>query len=502
MEPKHIDAYSITANNIPLQIQIYSIAGHPVPYYHLSLLNLTKETKLIIEKIREQIINEINFDLMNKDDEGGEEGIKKQFKTKILSLLEKNFPELDKEVHHFLANYVVITSLGLAEIEFLLKDPHLEEIVINNAKEPAWVYHRDQGWLKTNIRFEDENKIRHFATMIGRNVDKGITLLEPLLDAHLETGDRVNATLSPITAKGNTITIRKFSEKPWTIVDFLNNGTTDFNSAALLWMAIEFELSILIAGGTGSGKTSFLNVLCNFFPPNQRIITIEDTRELRLPSSLHWVPMQSRLPNPEGKGAISILDCMINTLRMRPDRILVGEVRRQKEVEVMFEAMHTGHSVYATVHASNVDETFMRLTNPPLNVPKNMLASLGLIVVQNRNRRTGLRRTFQIADLDTDGTPRLIFQHNAVDDTMMKVADPSRMIETIGLYSGMDKDAVYQDLQQKIMILEWLVKNKVPDVNEIGEIMSEFYTQKDVLMDKITGGFTNTDSTKPKTPGR
>ena len=255
MESKNIDSYTILVNQIPIKISIYSHKGHPVPFYHLSLLNITDQTKRIIERIREQIINQISFDLLNKKDNEGEDEIKTQFKQNIMKLMKEQFSELDENTLHLLSNYILITSLGMAELEFLLKDSNLEEIVVNNAKEPAWVYHKKHGWLKTNVNFDNEKRIRHFSTMIGRNVDKGITLLNPLLDAHLKTGDRVNATLSPITTKGNTITIRKFAETPWTIVDFLELGTIDYSSAAIIWLAIQYELSILVIGGTGSGNS-------------------------------------------------------------------------------------------------------------------------------------------------------------------------------------------------------------------------------------------------------
>ncbi|MBN1502528.1 CpaF family protein [Candidatus Woesearchaeota archaeon] len=487
MKTENIDSYTILANNIPIQIQIYSQAGEPVPFYHISLLNITKETKFIIEKMREHIVNEISFELIAKQNTEGEEQIKEEFKTKIISLMKKNFPELDQDTLHLLSNYIITTSLGLAELEFLLEDDQLEEIVVNNSQEPSWVYHKKHGWLKTNVVFKDENRIRHFATMIGRNVDKGITMLNPLLDAHLKTGDRVNATLAPITTKGNTLTIRKFATTPWTITDFLGNGTTDYATAALIWLAIQYELSILIVGGTGSGKTSFLNVISNFFPPNQRIISIEDTRELRLPKTLHWVPMQSRLPNPEGKGEVTMLDCMVNTLRMRPDRIIVGEVRREKEMEVMFEAMHTGHSVYATFHASNVEEAVARLTNPPINLPKMLLSSLGIIVVQHRNRRTGERKTFQIAQLLSNGEPEIIMQYDPYEQQMKQTARPSKVFKTVSLYTGMTTDDIYDDLQEKILILKWLVKNNITDINTIGLIMSDYFTDKDKLMQSVTG---------------
>ena len=188
-----------------------------------------------------------------------------------------------------------------------------------------------------------------------------------------------------------------------------------------MWLAIQNELSILVAGGTGSGKTSMLNVVSNFFPPNQRIISIEDTRELILPNNLHWVPLETRLPNPEGKGEITMLDLLVNRLRMRPDRIIVGEIRRQREAQVVLEAMHTGHSVYATIHANNADEVIVRLTNPPIDIPKPMISSLSLILVQSRNRRTGKRRTLQIAEVTPTGDANILMQLNVHDDVLEKI---------------------------------------------------------------------------------
>jgi len=485
LETRALDSYKIEVKSIPIQVHIYTQQGQPVPFYYLSVLNISKETKSIIERIREDIITGLSFELTKKKEKRDEEKeIKEHFRKKLKETIKSQFSGIDEKTDEIITNYVLITSLGLAEIEFMLKDPNLEEVVVNGAKRPVWVYHKEYGWLKTNISFDDEKKIRHFSTLIGRQVDKGISILDPLLDAHLESGDRVNATLSPITTDGNTLTIRKFAKTPWTITKFLQNGTIDYSSAALLWQAMQYELSVIIAGGTGSGKTSFLNVASNFLPPNQRIISIEDTRELKLPKTLHWVPMQSRLPNPEGKGEITMLDCMINTLRMRPDRIIVGEIRREKEIEVMFEAMHTGHSVYSTFHASNVEEAIARLTNPPINLPKQLLSSVGLIVVQHRNRQTGIRKTFQIAEIMKDGSPNLLLQYDLMNDRMEQSNPPTRMINMLKLYTGMSQDQIYNDLQEKITVLRWLVKNEVTDINKIGMIMSDYYTEKDALLSR------------------
>jgi len=482
LESKALDSYGVTSENIPLQIHIYTQDGYPVPFYHLSLLNITPETKRIIERIRQDIITSLSFSIANKKAKEGEAEIKEQFKLKLKDIVKSQFSDLDQETTDMITNYIITTSLGLAELEFLLEDPQLEEVVINGANTNVWVYHRKYGWLKTNIVYEDENKIRHFATQIGRKVDKGISILQPLLDASLDSGDRVNATLAPITTMGNTLTIRKFSKVPWSVTSFLKNKTVDYASAALMWQAIQYELSVLIVGGTGSGKTSFMNVLANFFPPNQRIISIEDTRELRLPSTLHWVPMQSRLANPEGKGEITMLDCMINTLRMRPDRIIVGEVRKEKELEVMFEAMHTGHSVYSTFHASNVSEAIARLTNPPINLPKQLLSSLGLVVVQHRNRRTGKRRTFQVAEIDESGNPVVVMQHDSMKDVMNQISQPQRLLRSLNLYTGMSADQIASEIKEKVAVLRWLVQKDIEDINIIGLIMSDYYTDKPHLM--------------------
>jgi len=300
------------------------------------------------------------------------------------------------------------------------------------------------------------------------------------MDAHLKTGDRVNATLYPISTKGNTITIRKFAADPWTITDFLNSGTIDADAAALIWLGIEHELSILIAGGTGSGKTSMLNVIANFLPPNHRVISIEDTRELTLPNMLHWVPLETRLPNPEGKGEVSMLDLLVNSLRMRPDRIVVGEIRRKKEAEVLFEAMHTGHSVYATIHANTAPETVARLTNPPIDVPKLMLASLSMIIVQNRDRKTGKRRTFQVAQVTSAGDAQVIMQYDIKTDKLKKVKEPNVLYETLGLYTGMSKEQVNKNLAEKKKILAWIVQKKIKNVHDIGLVVSLYYQGKSI----------------------
>ncbi len=471
-----LEKYSLDVNKILIEIAIVNDDSKPVPQYIISISNISETTKLILEKIRQRFISRIS--LKNIEDNSDKFDIKEKFKEEIKNLVKENFPDVDEKTISMLTNYLIEENLGLGKIEILLKDPALEEIVINDHKTPVWVYHKRHGWLETNIRIYTEARIRHYATMIGRNVGKEITILNPLMDAHLLTGDRVNATLYPISSRGNTITIRKFSSDPWTITKFIKLNVLSVEAASLIWLAIENELSMLIAGGTGSGKTSMLNVVANFFPPNQRIISIEDTRELQLPKTLHWVPMETRLPNPEGKGGVSMLDLVVNSLRMRPDRIIMGEIRRKEEAEVLLEAMHTGHSVYGTIHANNAEETIVRLTNPPINLPKPMISSLSLILVQNRNRRTGARRTLQIAEILQTGDTHILMQLNVQKDKIEKISTSKVLLDRLKLYTGLGGDQLDNNLKKKIKVLNWLVKNSVENVDDVGAIMSKYYRGK------------------------
>ncbi|MCF7866799.1 Flp pilus assembly complex ATPase component TadA [Candidatus Woesearchaeota archaeon] len=473
-----LDKYTITVNNINIQIEIISQEENPVPTYFVSITNISDTTKLVLEKIREEFISKLDLQELEDSKTAESDDLRQKFTKSITKLINKYFPDTDNKTKEMLVNYLLEENLGLGKIDILLKDKYLEEIVINNHTEPVWVYHKKFGWLETNIKIMTEARIRHYATIIGRDVNKEITTLNPLMDAHLMSGDRVNATLTPISSKGNTITIRKFSEDPWTITRFIKMGTINLEAAAIIWLGIQNEMSMLIAGGTGSGKTSMLNVVANFFPPNQRILSIEDTRELQLPKNLHWVPMETRLPNPEGKGGVAMIDLLVNSLRMRPDRIVVGEIRRKQEAQVLMEAMHTGHSVYATIHANNAEETVTRLTNPPIDIPKPMISSLSMILVQNRNRRTGKRRTLQIAEVKPNGDARIILQLNVAKDNLEKIEEPEILYKTLSLYTGLTKQQILMDLKRKQEILKWMVNNNIEDINQIGKIMAKYYMGK------------------------
>jgi len=318
--------------------------------------------------------------------------------------------------------------------------------------------------LLSILYMDNEEQILNYANIIGRRVGRQITTLNPLLDAHLITGDRANAVLFPISTKGHTITIRKFARDPWTMTDLVTNKTCNTKILSLIWLAMQYEMNILISGGTASGKTSFLNVLMPFIPPNHRIVSIEDTRELQLPKYLYWCPLTVRQPNPEGKGAVTMLDLLINSLRMRPDRIILGEMRKKDQAEVLFEAMHTGHSVYATVHADSISETIQRLINPPIEVPQNLLIGVNLNVVMFRDRRRGIRRVYQIGEFipttEEGGAglrPNILYRWRPTEDDIAEHSSSLRLFEELSRHTGMTLMQIENDMKKKQNVLKILV---------------------------------------------
>ena len=487
------DSYEYMSGQIPILITIKKSHGEFVPAYKLEVSAISETTELVLEKVRQELIRRVNLGIAEISNIKKTDIVEEKFEQMIKILIEKYFPDSDLETTKFLTAYLKIKSIGLGAIDLIMDDENLEEIVINQASEPIWVYHKRHGWLKTNVFLKDEAQVRHFASIIGRRVGRQINVLTPLLDAHMKGGDRVNATLSPVSTAGNTITIRKFSKDPWTITKFLKTRTISAEAAAMVWSAIQYELSTIITGGTASGKTSALNVFSSFFPPNQRIISIEDTREITLPKFLHWVPLNTVLPNQENKGEISMGDLLVNSLRMRPDRIIVGEVRRKKETETLFEAIHTGHSVYATFHANSAREVVERLTNPPLDVPKIMLPAISLIIVQFRNRRSGKRRTFQIAEITPKGDENILMQYDPKKDVLVPTkidpitkflnsSEDSSFFQTIKLFTGMETSEIKKDHKEKVKILNYLVENDIEAVNDVGRVIAEYYTNKENLM--------------------
>jgi flagellar protein FlaI len=261
--------------------------------------------------------------------------------------------------------------------------------------------------------------------------------------------------------------------------------------AALLWQALELEMNALIIGGTASGKTTMLNALLMLIDKKQRIITIEDTKEINLPETFeNHVALLTRAPNPEGLGEVKLLDLMINSLRMRPDRIVVGEIRRKEEAIVLFEAMHTGHSVYSTFHADNAYIAVKRLTEEPIALPYQELEVVDLFITLRRDRKRGFRRVFEIGQFlskEASSVTERIYVHRVRTDQFEYLGLPVKYKEKIALYTGMTEDEINEDLKEKEEILKYAVKNNIFNPRDFSLFITNYYEDKN-FYEKIKKG--------------
>ncbi len=486
-----LDTYTFKADNVPATVEIMDSGQERL--YQIALIELSVPTRIFLDQVKELLVKNVPAEQAEVSDIERMIAVRDKFYEAIRSTLAHY--ELGAETTEMLAGLLLHAMFGLGELDLLNRDDWLEEIAVNNAKQPIGVYHRKFGWLKTNIFMLDEAAILNYSSQIARRVGRQIATLTPILDARLEMGDRVCATLAPISSHGNTITIRRFARVPWTIINLISDPahTMNLEMAAMLWQAFHYELNMMVVGGTASGKTSALNALAAFIPPNQRILTIEDTRELTLPKhQWNWIPLLTRLANAEGQGEVTMLDLIVTSLRMRPDRILVGEIRKQREAEVAFEAMHTGHSVYSTLHADTAAQAVRRMTSPPIDLPPTDLDTLHLLVVQFRDRRRNLRRTLEIAEIGqaTDQgqiEPNVIFRWRARTDTWEKVSEPQRFYKELNLHTGLTKDGIIEDNRKRQTILRWMVKNKITDIDAVGNIFSLYYSNPNEIYEIAKG---------------
>ena len=493
---KEIHKYKLKAHFVEAEVSILDVERESRPIYDIKIPVIGPYTKSFLAYIRDRLARIVPIQASEFMDVRKANIVRNNFYTAAISEISKTLPEIPKDDADALAGMLLHTMYGLGDIEFLMSDDDLEEIAINGSSVPLSVYHKSMGWLKTNLWMDGEDDIYNYASQIGRKSGRDITILTPILDAYLDTGDRVNATLFPVSTCGNTITIRRFARDPWTIVDFIDPkvNTMSVDMAAFIWLCMQYEMNVMVVGGTASGKTSTLNTMCAMIPSSNRIITIEDTRELAMPQYLkwNWVPLVTRNPNPEGHGSVSMLDLMVSSLRMRPDRMIVGEVRKKREAEVLFEAMHTGHAVYSTLHADTASQVLRRLTNPPFDLPNIELQSLHLIVVQYRDRRQGIRRTYEISEVISSSVEMLslnpIYRWRPRQDTFQKENESMRVIEELNTHTGMSIDEINKDMKDKKTVLCWMSENGLRSIDQVGDVMSQYYKDPESVLKMAKAG--------------
>ncbi|MEM3402705.1 MAG: CpaF family protein, partial [Candidatus Hadarchaeales archaeon] len=471
-------------------VEIISVEGEDVPIYKVRIPELTPKERELLKKVKEIAVEEIKVapDLTDPVE------LNRIFSQGVIKILEREARGLRLPPGRLrqLGEIAVHDMIGFGLLDPLLADDQLEDIMVTGTNKPVYVYHRKFGMCATNIVFPDDDSIKYLIDKMARMVGRRIDQQTPLLDARLADGSRVNATIPPVSLDGPTISIRKFRKDPLSIIDIINFGTMSVDFAAFLWLAVDGlgvkPANLIISGRTGSGKTTTLNAAVNFVPATERIISIEDTAELQLPHK-HWIRMETRPPNVEGKGEITMNDLVKNTLRMRPDRIVVGEVRGA-EAHTMFVAMNTGHDgCMGTLHANSASETISRLMEPPMSVPAIMIPALDLIIMQNRiyHRQKGsIRRVTEVAEVTgvEEGQPQLsrIFKWDAREDKLVATGVPSKVKRTISEFSGMSGRDIEIEIEKRAAILEWMKNKGIRNVFEVGKVIQQYYRDPESIM--------------------
>jgi len=451
---------------------------------------LSSEESKQLSEIGEALIETIDIGLnVMKEDKKSMKYLQDQVAKVVdelgLTIKKNSYPKIMYYIHR---NFV-----GFNKIQSFFEDPNIEDISCDGVKSPLYIVHRKYGSLRTNIIFNDLEKLRSFVVKLSERTGRYVSYAEPILDGTLPDGSRVAATYaSDVSTRGPTFTIRKFSEKPFSPIEQVDLKTVSPEILAYLWYLIENGASMLIVGGVATGKTSFLNTVSMFIVPEAKIVSIEDTREIRIPHQ-HWIASLARsgfgIPMPTGEryGEVTLFDLLRESFRQNPDYVIVGEVRG-KEAYIMFQGMSSGHPSLSTFHAGSVDTVIKRLTTPPIELSPTLLESLDVVIVMIHAQEKGksarrIREISEITSVDANTNEvntNTVFKWNPNDDDYTRIHD-SIKLNQYALARGMNIDDAKDDVDFKEKVLRWLLQKGVKDYIEFVEYISLYYKDRRTL---------------------
>ena len=390
--------------------------------------------------------------------------------------------DLDPDTRSKLLYYIVRDNLGFGKIDPIMRDPLIEDVSCNGVNVPLYIWHRKFESIPTNIRFESAEELDTNALRLAYLCGSHVSIAQPLLDASLPDGSRINLTYgSEVTRKGSTFTIRKFKPDPFTITDLVTYKSLSPELAAFLWYAVENRVSILVAGGIAAGKTTLLNCLSMFIKPDLKVVSIEDTPELNLPHE-NWIPATTRthFGLSTENSDVTLFDLLKASLRQRPDYIIVGEIRGT-EAYTLFQAVSTGHLGMSTVHAESVESCVYRLESAPMNIPRTLIAGIDIILVQKRVEINGkpVRKTVatsEIVGLDPRSGEILtneVYKWNPAEDTF-DFTGRSYIIEKIADKTGVTPEQASEEIQRRAKVLQWMVKTNKRNYKDVSNLIRSY----------------------------
>ena len=459
--------------------------------YFLVEVELTSEEKETLDFIIDTM-GKLNINTFELESSGENEYLKER----VERISNEYGLKMDKDSKEKILYYIEKSSIGFGRISPIMNDPNIEDISCDGAGVPIFLYHRKYGSLKSNVKYDEEGELSSFIFKLAQKCGKHISIAEPMLDATMPDGSRIQMTLSDeITAKGSTFTIRKFREDPFSPPDLVEFNTMSSEMVAYMWLAVENGINTLFAGGTASGKTTTLNALILFVPREAKIVSIEETREINLPHP-NWIPGVARsgfgeIVADRMVGEIDMYDLMKAALRQRPEYIIVGEIRG-REAYVLFQAMATGHATYSTVHADSAQSLIHRLEGKPIEIPRVMLQSLDIVslhvitrVKNNRARRC--KQIIEIIDIDPTTKEILtneVFRWDPVEDKFIYTGK-SYILERIRAEKDMTRDEMTNEIKNRKNIIEWMNKNNVREFRDVARLVARYAEDPNSVVDQV-----------------
>ncbi|WP_435333633.1 type II/IV secretion system ATPase subunit [Haloarchaeobius sp. TZWWS8] len=441
--------------------------------------------------VREDLTRILRNSLMYHDVGEGKER-ETIFEEKAKEIIAEHAATVENGSIYKLLYYLLRDFLDFGKLDPMMRDQRLEDISCDGVDVPVFVYHDTYRDLRSNVVF-DRDRLSSFTVRLAQRAGKHISVSDPLVDASLPDGSRIQLTLgSDIATRGSNFTIRKFADVPYTPVDLIKWNTFGIEQMAYFWLAIENNKSLVFAGGTGSGKTTSMNAIGFFIPPNSKVVSIEDTREITLPHD-NWIQSVSRPAVTEGgRGEVSMYELLQASLRQRPEYLLVGEIRTEQRVGLtFFNAIATGHTSYTTIHADSVEGALSRLENAPLSIPVQMVQDLDVIAIQRQifADDTRVRRNQVVAEILPGDDPttvetREVFRWNPRTDTYELVGE-SHLLAEIADERGWTTAELEAELNVRIEVLRHLVQNDVTDYDDVTHTIHTFQRDRDAVLDAI-----------------
>ncbi len=454
---------------------------------------LSDDEEEVLTAVRKTLVD--RFEMIETDDAEEKEKILKDMTNRAIEESDVELSPVSKERIFY---YIKRDFIGFGAIQVPMIEKNVEDISCDGVNIPLYIYHRKFGSIKSNIKFETAEELDNFVVWLAQRSGKHISVASPMLDATMPDGSRLNETLGThVTKRGSSFTIRRFKEDPFTPIDLIKFKTMSAEMMAYLWIAIENGQSMLICGGTASGKTTTLNAILLFIPPQMKIVSIEDTRELNLPHE-NWVPSLTRsgfgaknLATGKAAGEIDMFDLLAAALRQRPQYLMVGEVRGP-EAYVVFQAMATGKSAYTTFHAEDVQAMVHRLENDPINLPRALIAALDIVLLQGqvkvgKNMTRRVKGLIEIVSTDPQ-TDELItnnaYTWNPADDTF-NYSGHSYVYEKVAMAKNWSMREMEREVKRRREILEYMKKTGVSNYKEVAKIVSAYYKDKKKVMEEV-----------------